>query len=573
MNFFRNMSIKKKLTIVFVIIDLLILAIGTVGSSSLKKVSVNSKSMYDHNLQNIYMIADMNKNLSDIQADTLKLIYQDKSKRDDAETDIKQRNNNIAAHTVMYDRQSKTKQEKDAWNTLKDQLEKYKSSLTAAESYVDTNNSAAAETEINNNSTTIKSSIDESITKLININLSIAKSSDANNQLIYKSSNVFILVLIFAGVIISIGLSLLLILNIANPIKKAVKNINIIAKGDFTASIPKALLKRKDEIGLLSNAVYEMKIDLVDLIKNIIANSQNMNSSSQELSATVEELSSKAEKIDNAVKNVTSGIQETSAASEEITASVEEVDASISELSNKATDGNNNAVKSKERAVVVKESGKKAIDEVQDLYTEKQSKMIKAIENGKVVENIKVMADTIASIAKQTNLLALNAAIEAARAGEQGKGFAVVAEEVRTLAEQSSQAVTGIQNTITQVQNAFANLSSCSSEVLQFINDNVNPKFKEFGNIGDKYYEDADFVNKLSEEIAAMSEELTATMNQVSEASQNMATSAQNSSEHTEEIKVSIDDTAKAIEQVAKAAQSQAQLAQSLNDMVQKFRI
>ena len=55
-------------------------------------------------------------------------------------------------------------------------------------------------------------------------------------------------------------------------------------------------------------------------------------------------------------------------------------------------------------------------------------------------EQIRSIIQTIEDIAEQTNLLSLNAAIEAARAGEAGKGFAVVAEQVKKLAEESSQA-------------------------------------------------------------------------------------------------------------------------------------
>ncbi|HEY5575140.1 MAG TPA: methyl-accepting chemotaxis protein [Clostridiaceae bacterium] len=381
--------------------------------------------------------------------------------------------------------------------------------------------------------------------------------------------------------IIYIGLSIIIMIMLLiwllgrtfKPLNLMISKVERIARGDFTKDEKQASHYSDDEIGRLNMSINNMQGELRSFMVGLMGSAQNLSASAEELSATVEELTSKAISIKESVDDIADGVQDSSAASQEISASMEEVDSSINVLSQKALEGSNNASGAKVRALDVKEKSDKAIEATRKIYDEKKNKMMKAIEDGKVVENIKMMADAIANIADQTNLLALNAAIEAARAGEHGRGFAVVAEEVRKLAEQSSQAVSSIQETISQVQSAFRSSIDTSSDILAFINNDVNKQFDAYSTTGKQYYSDSDFVSKMSDEIASMSEEITATVEQVNGAIQNLSESAQVSNEKTESIKENIDETTKAIEQVAYTAQDQAEMAQLLNEMVQKFKI
>ncbi|CAI3657202.1 methyl-accepting chemotaxis protein, partial [Clostridium neonatale] len=160
---------------------------------------------------------------------------------------------------------------------------------------------------------------------------------------------------------------------------------------------------------------------------------------------------------------------------------------------------------------------------------EKMTEMVTAMDEIEdSSKNIKEIINTIDSIAKQTNLLALNAAIEAARAGEAGKGFAVVAEEVKKLAEESSQAVKDtaelIESSIKSVNNGkeIADTTAVSLE-------DVVEHTKEAVQLVDN-------ITKLSEEQAISIEQINGGIDQIADVVQSNSAIAEESAAASEEL-------------------------------------
>ncbi len=566
----KNLKVKTKLVTTFLIVALLICVVGIIGMNGLSKTAKNSDEMYNNNLQPVYMMTDIKQNLTEIQMDIEELLFiKDSSNKQKLEDNIKKIENENNDYFKKYENIQMSDKEKELYRKFKQELQDYRSKRENLLKLIDEGkyDEAIAQYE---DIAKINKAIMENMDNLITDNLESAKDTNINNNSIFIKSNTLMLIIMLSGIVLAVLLGLIITMDITEPLSKIKIYAESISNYDFSTEWN---IARKDEFGQTISALSMAQENIRRLIKDIIENSSVMNEASNELSKATKEIANGLTIIDNSAQEIGSITQESTAATEEISASIEEVNSSIGEMAQKATDGSANAGEFKVRASNVHKNAQNAIGNINNMYNEKQLNIIKSIEEGKVVSEIKIMADVIAGIASQTNLLALNAAIEAARAGEQGKGFAVVAEEVRKLAEQSSQAVSTIHNTISKVQNAFNNLSENSSEVLKFMNDKVVPEFNTFVSVGTQYSSDADFVNGMSQELASMSEEIDATITQISEAIQNVSSVSQRSSEGSSEIINNLNKVTNSMIEVSNSAMSQKEISDRLLQLVEKFKL
>lgn len=165
---------------------------------------------------------------------------------------------------------------------------------------------------------------------------------------------------------------------------------------------------------------------------------QNSSNIANEVAHTVEQLATGATKQVEDISLCNSKVSNANNTSQEINSQVKEINSIAKEFAAIANES--------------KESLALALAKINELKDSSEVNAEKIDNLGKLAQEIEKIVEIITGIAKQTNLLALNASIEAARAGEHGKGFAVVAEEVKKLAEKSSDSAGQIRNMVTKIQ-------------------------------------------------------------------------------------------------------------------------
>lgn len=342
-----------------------------------------------------------------------------------------------------------------------------------------------------------------------------------------------------------------------------------VAENDLSGRIE---LQSGDEFQELAEAFNHMTDGIRTVLSDNLASAESLAHEAQQLSLLARQSSQVTEEISRTIEQMAHGISEQSLSVTQTADAAEQMARTASQVADEAQ----KAATLSSQASLRARSGAELIREVQEtMHTLKRQ----VDESADVVrrlgtrsQEIGKIVDVIRGISRQTNLLALNASIEAARAGEHGRGFSVVAEEVRALAEQTTNSAAQIVALVQEIQSetlAAVEAMEAGTGAVDAgftLSTKANEAFNEiYGSVVETVQTIQD-IAAASEQQAASSQEMTSTMETVSDIANQNAVGAQMVASSAQEQRVTVNN-------LAEATHSLVETADKLTSLVGRFKV
>jgi len=368
------------------------------------------------------------------------------------------------------------------------------------------------------------------------LNASLEEAGDVYEQGVIRSIAIGAVVILMA---IAIGYHIAH--SVREPLTRILSTLESLTEGDMTKRIE---IRYNNEFSRVSNHINSLADNLHgilvklndasdDLTQTATTNQQTSSQAQSQLSQQREQTANVA----TAMTEMAHSVQEVAQSAQSSQQMVEQVE-KASESGRQIMGTNITTINQLETRL------NQSVDAVKDLQA--------------MSSQIGSILDVIRNIAEQTNLLALNAAIEAARAGEQGRGFAVVADEVRVLAQRTTESTAEIENMISNLQSS----SSSANKVIQSCMDDMELSVEQ-----------ASSANSAMEEIQGLILEISQMSGHISQAAAEQSETTGDIARNIEEINLIADTSYQAMAQIAQTSGNLSSLANQQGELVHRFKL
>ncbi|MBY6197956.1 methyl-accepting chemotaxis protein [Vibrio hangzhouensis] len=373
-------------------------------------------------------------------------------------------------------------------------------------------------------------------TATANLNQSLVEAGTVYDEGVIKAIAIGLVV-----TLVAVGIGYHIAQSVRQPLNSTLKTLESLTEGDMTQRIE---VKYNNEFRRLGNHINT----LADSLHNVLV---KLNDASDNLTETA-----------GNNQNTSASAQSQLSAQREQTANVA---TAMTEMSHSVQEVANSAQSSLEKVHQVEsasESGRQIMSTNISTINQLEARLNESVEAvselQKMSSHIGSILDVIRNIAEQTNLLALNAAIEAARAGEQGRGFAVVADEVRVLAQKTTESTTEIETMISNLQSSSKSAGQVIESCMRDMELSV---------------EQASSANGAMEEIQALIIEISQMSTHISQAAAEQSETTVDIAKNIEEINHIADESYRAMSQIASTSESLTSLANQQGELVHRFKL
>ncbi|NFT93677.1 methyl-accepting chemotaxis protein [Clostridium botulinum] len=393
----------------------------------------------------------------------------------------------------------------------------------------------------------------------------------SEKELFASVDKLMIMLLLVTAVIVLI--SAVIIIFVAKQMTSPLSNLSSfseeISNGNLTNKLE---IDGEDEIAKVSNGLNNTVFKLKEMISDISNSAEEVKAVSNNLSLSTSESLKGNEEVSKSMQEIAQGAVTQAQGASEASIVTGELIEEINEVFKKCND----MIDIVEKSSHISESVSKGVDEaISSIENIAETNKLNVKETQILLEQSKQIGqivDVISAISEQTNLLSLNAAIEAARAGEQGKGFAVVAEEVRNLAEQSTNSSKKIADLIGMIQNQIQIISNKmekgTNEVISGVEKAtlVGENFKEIERVFSTVINVADEVSKATNRMEKKASTTSDIIN-------NVAAITEQNSAATQEVTASNEEQIAFMHEIVDSTYKLEELINKLNNTVDRFKL